>query len=84
MTCLVICEVHLDFVLLLVESCSIETIKIGDEILWKKDDDPKEKAKACEMLCMYAKLLKEDFYPWISQVGMNDRSPAHFLFLVFC
>ncbi|KAM3327618.1 hypothetical protein P3S68_033667 [Capsicum galapagoense] len=50
------------------DDTSIETIKIGDEILWKKDDDPKEKAKACEMLCMYAKLLKEDFYPWISQV----------------
>lgn len=52
-------------------NCSMETITLGDKRIGIKTSVLEEKATACNMLCCYADELKEGFFPWIDQVGLD-------------
>ena len=59
--------------------CSMETITLGDKRIGIKTSVLEEKATACNMLCCYADELKEGFFPWIDQVGLE----ATYIFFLF-
>ena len=62
--------------------CSMETITLGDKRIGIKTSVLEEKATACNMLCCYADELKEGFFPWIDQVGL-EATYIFFLFYLF-